>query len=219
MNNRIFILYQLTCKYCTHRQPFGGKSLFCKEKWRCCLEHWAGGGAFRLWLWWFWPEPSDLRCTWWCSPSPDRQKTDGSVTPKTNRRQEVKLRPNTWNVPHTPAEDWCCRRRSSPPSWPCAPSPSGGGGPAVRSGSPSAFSPHWSPCVAVLCSWSPAAWRHCSERKRERWLNVKWLEKAQTSTKSRIYVKQHGCILKRFSVLYYFQIYLFGMTVTAAGLF
>lgn len=32
MNNRIFILYQLTCKYCTHRQPFRGKSLFCKEK-------------------------------------------------------------------------------------------------------------------------------------------------------------------------------------------
>lgn len=47
----------------------------------------------------------------------------------------------------------------------------------------------------------------------------RWLEKAQISTKSRIYVKQHGRIEKRFSVLYYFQIYFFGMTVTAASLF
>lgn len=66
---------------------------------------------------------------------------------------------------HRPAGEWCCRWRSSPPSWPCAPAPCGGGGPAGRSGSPSASSPHWWPCVASLCGWSPAAWPRCSRMR------------------------------------------------------
>lgn len=67
---------------------------------------------------------------------------------------------------HEPAVEWYCWWHSSPPSWPCAPAPSGGEGPAGRSGSPSASSPHWSPCVTSLCSWSPTAWPHCSESVR-----------------------------------------------------